>query len=435
MTTHSYSTSPRAIVASLNESINQNNTQPAVSVNINSSRTITLIDGFKPMGIDLAARKYQICYQDSMGRMINKEVSKSELRLFLINAEDKYLICIEACSGASYWSRFAQAYGHTVKVVSGKMTRALSLHRNKDDFTDAYSLYQLLFMPGLNSCQIRTEEELAMSALISEKEALLKNLNEQTNKTRSFLLETGEYDDVVRGGPSAVYAIDRYLNNHQSDYSEHRYSIRCFKVLKETIVFLSKRIDEINELICEYAQHNEKAKLLMTIPGIGAETAVPIAIGAKDISRFDSARQFQAFFGYHTSHSGSGGKVVMGKMASNGDRAVKRNLYESALSVYHQGKSNNEPRSEWIVAKTEQNKAAFKKGMICIGSKILRTSYGVLKSGKPYNPAVDNSLGRMKSRLHRRSNPKYREQGFDAVLQSKYEQELSLTALDKLPII
>lgn len=67
-----------------------------------------------------------------------------------------------------------------------------------------------------------------------------------------------------------------------------------------------------------------KYQVLMTIPEIGAATAVPIAIGAKDISRFDSARQFQAFFGYHTCHSGSGGKVVMGKMASNGDRAVKK---------------------------------------------------------------------------------------------------------------
>ena len=85
-----------------------------------------------------------------MGRMINKEVSKSELRQFLINAEDKYLIGIEACSGASYWSRFAQAYGHTVKVMSGRMTRALSWHRNKDDFTDAYSLYQIL-----NECWFR----------------------------------------------------------------------------------------------------------------------------------------------------------------------------------------------------------------------------------------------------------------------------------------
>lgn len=151
------------------------------------------------MGIDLAARKYQICYQDSMGRLINREVCKSELRHLFINTEDKYLICIEACSGASYWSRFAQACGHTVKVVSGKATRALSWLKNKDDFTDAYNLYQLLFMPGLSSCQIHTEEELALSALISEKEALLKDLNEQTNKTRSFFIETGEYDDVIRG--------------------------------------------------------------------------------------------------------------------------------------------------------------------------------------------------------------------------------------------
>jgi len=180
MTTHSYSTSPRAIIASQNETINQKNSEPAISVNINSSRTITLIGGLKPMGIDLAARKYQICYQDSKGRLINREVCKSELRQFLINAEDKFLICIEACSGASYWSNFAQTYGHTVKVISGKATRASSWLGNKDDFNDAYNLYQLLFMPGLRSCQTHTEEELALSALISEKEALLKNYNLKT---------------------------------------------------------------------------------------------------------------------------------------------------------------------------------------------------------------------------------------------------------------
>lgn len=430
MTTRTYSTSPRAIVASLNEIINQNNSEPTLTVNINSFRTVTLIDGLKPMGIDLAARKYQICYQDSLGRLINKEVSKSELRQFLINTEDKFLIGIEACSGASYWSGFAQNYGHKVKVMSGKVTRALSWLKNKDDFIDAYSLYQILFVPGIPACQTHTEEELALSALISEKEALTKNLNEQTNKTRSFLIETGEYDDVVRGAPSAIKAIEHYINNHKSDLSEHRYSVHCFKVLKEVLISISKSIDEINRLICEYAMHNKTARLLMTIPGIGAETAVPIAIGAKDINRFESARQFQAFYGFVTQHSGSGGKVVLGRMASNGDRAVKRNLYESALSVYHQGKRNNEPRSEWIATRAEQNKAAFKKGMISIASKILRVSYGVLKSGKTYNPAVDNSLGMMKSRVHIRSNPKYKEPGLNAVLQNQYEQELSLDSLD-----
>ena len=68
--------------------------------------------------------------------------------------------------------------------------------------------------------------------------------------------------------------------------------------------------------------------------------------------------------------------------------------------------------------------------MIAVGSKMLRTAYGVLKSGNGYNPAVDNSLGGMKSRINRRSNPKYREQGLDAVLQNRYEQEVSLAALD-----
>ena len=432
MTTHTYSTSPRAIVASFNETINQNNSESVAAVNITSSRTITLIDGFKPMGLDLAARKYQICFQEKLGRLINTEVNKAELRQFLINAEHKYLICIEACSGASYWKRYAESFGHKVKVISGKVTRALNWLKNKDDYIDAYSLYQALFIPGLPSCQTHSEEELAISALVSEKESLLKNLNVQINKTRSLLIETGEYDRAIRGPDSAVKAIDDYLNAHIHDAVEHRYTIICMKELRRMLVILTKSIDEINCHICEYAIHSEAAGLLLTIPGIGPETAVPIAIEAKSVDRFDSARQFQAFFGFFPSHSGSGGKIAMGRMADNGNRAVKRGLYEGALSIYHQGKISGEPRSAWINSKAALNKGAFKKGMIAIASKMLRTAFGVLKNGKGYNPAVDNSLGKMKARLHRRSNPKYREQELNTAQVNRYEQKEVLCDRDYL---
>ena len=436
MTTHNHSTSPRDIVASFNETINQNNSEPAVSVNITGSSTIRLIDGFRPMGIDLAARKFQVCFQENQGRLINTELNKAELRRFLINAEHKYLICIEACSGASYWKRYAESCGHKVKVISGKVTKALNWLRNKDDYIDAYSLYQALFIPGLPSCQTHSEEELAISGLISEKEVLLKNLNVQVNKTRSLLIETGEYDRAIRGADSAMNAIDDYLSAHIHDAVEHRYTIICMKELRKMLVILTKSIDEINCHICEYAMHSEVAGLLLTIPGIGVETAVSIAIDAKSIDRFASARQFQAFFGFFPGHSGSGGKIAMGRMANNGNRAVKRTIYEGALSIYHQGKISGEPRSAWINSKAALNKGAFKKGMIAISSKMLRTAYGVLKSGKGYNPAVDNSLGRMKARLHRRSNPKYREQEQNATqlncYLNSYMQEERLTDIDYL---
>ena len=63
------------------------------------------------------------------------------------------------------------------------------------------------------------------------------------------------------------------------------------------ILSLTKEIDEINETLSEYGQTNKQVKLLLTIPGVGIETAVPIAIGAKNIERFESARQFQAYWG------------------------------------------------------------------------------------------------------------------------------------------
>lgn len=429
MTTHTYSTSPRAIIASHNQKISQNKAVQPLTVDLADQSIIKELNGKRPLGLDLATKKYRLCYQDDLGKMINVELRKNELRKMLRETPGKYHLCIEGCSGASYWERFARENGHKVKVVPGYVTRKLGWNQPKDDFNDAYNLYNALFNPLVPSCQTRTEDELAISALISQKEALLKSLNEQVNKTRSFLIETGEYDCVVKGGGSAVQAIELYISNHVHAASEHKRSIRCLEGFKRMILSLTREIDEINETLSEYGQTNKQVKLLLTIPGVGIETAVPIAIGAKNIERFESARQFQAYWGYHPTHGGSGGEIEMGKMSSNGDRALKRTLYESALSLNHQGRYKDEPRSEWIYTKVTQNKAAFKKGMIVIGAKILRTAYGVLKTGKPYNPAIDNSLGRIKTKIHKRSNPKYKEQNINAVLQNKYEQELTLAAL------
>ena len=83
MTTHTYSTSPRAIIASHNQIISQNKAVQPLVVDLSDQSIIKELNGKRPIGLDLATKKYRLCYQDDLGKMINVELRKNELRKML----------------------------------------------------------------------------------------------------------------------------------------------------------------------------------------------------------------------------------------------------------------------------------------------------------------------------------------------------------------
>lgn len=419
-------TNQRDLIATYNHKNFVQSEVPVSFVNLTQVRAIRLIDGRRPLGLDLATLKFQVCYQDDQGALINQCITKGELIDLLERFKDTpLLIGIEGCSGASYWTRFAEQLGHQVKVMPGSMTQRFTKRRNKDDVIDAVAIYLALFLPVIPECQTRTEEHLALSALIGEKETLLKTLNTQINKTRSLMIETGEYELTIRDTNSALGAINTYFANHQDDQDAHHYTIIAMGKLKETIIFLAKQIDEIDIVCSEYMQNNIAARDLLTVPGIGPSTAVAIMVSAPDIARFESARQFQAYFGLTTRHCGSGGKIVQSKMALNGNPAIKRMLYQGALSLISNDYGQQSARSTWIEEVVFKNPRSFKKAPIKIAGKMIRTCFGVLKSGKPYDPMINGSLGGSKKKIHFKSNANYKSPNPDAQLQQAYYDEVS----------
>ena len=413
MTTNVYSTSPRDIFASAN------GTKISLQINEDSQESQLLVNGKIPMGVDLAVKYFQVCYQSTDGKFINVKLELFEFRELLRNNQGKFYIGIEACSSSSYWCRYAEKLGHEVKIMPAVATRLSSAFGNKDDYNDAYAIYTALFNPAVPSIKCRTEDELALSSIVSEKELLTKGLNTQVNKVRSFIIELGAYYFPITDPSSALRAIDYTLVGFKRNVQEkHTYAEQMLTHLRNVIVFISNEIDTINQTLSDYAMHNQNAKLLMSIPGVGPELAAAIA-NEVDINRFNSASNLQAYFGMNPSHTGSGGKIVMGRISNTGFRPVKRCLYQAALSISkcHKGEIY---RSKWI-AETINSDMPFKKKVIRIASKLIRLCFGVLKHQTPYNPKINPSIGEKKQRIHTRSNPCIKHTT-NAQLQEKYNK-------------
>ena len=378
MTTNVYSTSPRDIFASAN------GTKISLQINEDSQEGQLLVNGKIPMGVDLAVKYFQVCYQSTDGKFINVKLELFEFRELLRNNQGKFYIGIEACSSSSYWCRYAEKLGHEVKIMPAVATRLSSAFGNKDDYNDAYAIYTALFNPTVPSIKCRTEDELALSSIVSEKELLTKGLNTQVNKVRSFIIELGAYYFPITDPSSALRAIDYTLVGFKRNVQEkHTYAEQMLTHLRNVIVFISNEIDTINQTLSDYAMHNQNAKLLMSIPGFGSELAAAIA-NEVDINRFNSASNLQAYFGMNPSHTGSGGKIVMGRITINSDMP-------------------------------------FKKKVIRIASKLIRLCFGVLKHQTPYNPKINPSIGEKKQRIHTRSNPCIKHTT-NAQLQEKYNK-------------
>lgn len=149
------------------------------------------------------------------------------------------------------------------------------------------------------------------------------------------------------------------------------------------VAWLAERIVEIDAVVAELIASDlilsARAKLLRSIPGIGAPTAARL-LCLVDTTRFDSARKLAAHAGVTPSERTSGTSVhSRARMSKIGDAALRRALYMPSLSA-----RNGPGFRAW----TEKLRAKGKAEKLILGAvmhRLIRVAYGVLKSGETYS--------------------------------------------------
>ena len=264
-------------------------------------------------------------------------------------------ICMEATG--TYGEGLAEHLhhaGHVVSVVNPAKIKGFGqgeLSRTKTDKADAQLIARF--------CRaMKPEPWQPLDPEVKELRSLVRRLDElkcmqQQEKNR---LETA--DDVV--APSIEEMI---------------------KVLDERIKQVEK---QIRRHIRRYPDLKQKRELLESIPGIGLLTAAMIMCEMGDVSRFQNAGQMAAFCGLTPRHRQSGSSVRGKSMLSKtGSSRIRKALFMPALaSIRH---------NPVIAAFRARLKENGKHGMVIVGAimrKLVYIAFGVLKSGKPFDPAL-----------------------------------------------
>lgn len=267
--------------------------------------------------------------------------------------------CLEATGPYSEeLALYLHQQGHTVSVVNPAQIKAFGeseLLRNKDDRPDA----------GLIRRFCESQRPSAWTPLpthLRELQALTRHLEnlQETRQQQLNRLEGTKTKDVVK----SLRKLISYLNTE----------------IERTEKQIENHIDSHPDL-------KQQSQLLVSIPGIGNRTAAKLLSEIEDIKQYQSARQVAAYAGLTPRNNRSGKQRGRTRLSKTGNARVRKALFLPAMTA---------KRYNPIVRNFCQRLAGRGKNkMEIIGAamrKLIHIVFGVLKSGKQFDPNHELSL-------------------------------------------
>ena len=160
---------------------------------------------------------------------------------------------------------------------------------------------------------------------------------------------------------------------------------QAIRALLEQCRTLDKSIEAFEAEIVAHARHDETARRLATIPGIGPITASLIAATVADIGVFRSARAFAAWLGLVPRQHSTGGKTRLGRITKAGNREIRRSLVLGATSMVYRAGVWNNAAGAWVRGILERRPARL--ATVALANKMARVAWAVMTRKEVYRPS------------------------------------------------
>lgn len=192
-----------------------------------------------------------------------------------------------------------------------------------------------------------------------------------TRRLKALVRRVGDLQEIEQMERNRLELADASVQASIQAVIEH-----IERQIEETLAAIRDHIDNDPDL-------RNKRDLLTSIDGIGERTAALLLAELGDLLRFGSARAVTAFAGLNPRLQESGAYQGQTRISRTGSPRLRAGLYMPAVcSLTHNAA---------ISALRDRMKARGKTGkqIVCAAMrKLLCIAYGVLKSGKPFEPKL-----------------------------------------------
>ncbi len=329
------------------------------------------------IGCDYHPSWQQICWLDTAtGETGEKKLDHGtgEAERYYRQLPGPALIGMESTGNCQWFVEMSTTAGHQVWIGDAAKIRASEVRQQKTDKRDAALILKLLVEGRFPRIWTPSGEEKDLRQLLIHRHKLVrirmqvKNelqhlaMNQGVTKKRKLWSKTGE--QVLRELPLKPWASRRRED--------------LFKIRE----MLNGQIDLLDQAVARVAQKNEKARLLMTQPGVGPITSMAFVLTMGDVSRFPRGKQVASYLGLIPREYSSGGHQRLGSISKQGNGFMRMLLVEAAQCAV---RCDPQMRSEYLHRCHRKAKAVAK---VAAARKLAIRLYWMLRTNRGYPEVV-----------------------------------------------
>jgi transposase len=277
------------------------------------------------IGCDYHPSWQQIAWFDSeTGEIGQRKLvhADGEARVYYEQLAAPALIGIEATGNSQWFVERVEDLGHVVWIGDAAAIRASYVRRQKTDKRDAAHILKLMMEHRFPRLWSPDREQRDLRQLVLHRHKLVeirsrvKNelqhlaLNKGVQRKRKLWSQAGQ--QILRELPLKPWAACRRQD------------------LLGLLAMLDQQVGELDAAVQKAAEENPQARLLMTQPGVGPNTALAFVLTIGDVSRFRRGKQVASYVGLIPHENSSGDRRRTGAISKQGNRMLRSLLVEAA---------------------------------------------------------------------------------------------------------
>jgi transposase len=334
-------------------------------------------------GIDVSLECSSVCVVDGSGKIVREAKVASEpdalVNWFVAAGVPLARVGLEAGPLSQWLHAGLTRAGFAVELLETRHVRAaFRAMPVKSDRNDARGIAQLMRLGWFKPVHCKSIGAQEVRALLSARKLIQAKLQDVENSLRGILrgfgLKVGK--TTKRSFPGRIREL---VANHDSLEVIGEALLSVHAVLLQEFKAFEKRVRDL-------ARRDGKARLLMTVPGVGPIVALTFASAIDDPARFRSSKAAGAHFGLTPTKYQSGETDVSGRISKIGDAAVRAALYESANIILIKPIKGSSTLKSW--AMRIARRAGPRKAKVALARKLAVILHRMLADEQPFNQAA-----------------------------------------------
>src|SRR3989442_13985862 len=277
------------------------------------------------IGCDYHPSWQQICWLDTAtGETGEKKLehASGEAERFYRQLPAPALIGMESTGNCQWFVDLAATLGHDLWIGDAAKIRASDVRAQKHDRRDAELILKLLREGRFPRIWTPSREEKDLRQLLIHRYKLVRIRAQVKNGLQHLALNQGLQRKKRLWSEAGQKAL--------CELPLAPWASRGREDLLKMRSELDARIDLLDQAVMEAAEKNEKAKLLMTQPGVGPITSMAFVLTMGDVKRFPRGKQVASYLGLIPREYSSGGKQRLGSISKQGNSFLRMLLVEAA---------------------------------------------------------------------------------------------------------